>query len=115
MPEISLHTAGPKSGLRRLAELDEDFGSPYWAYVWGGGLALARYILDCPEIVARRSILDLGCGSGLVAIAAAKAGAKSVIAADVDPYAIAATRLNAVANGVSLVPLFGDLTRPLSM
>jgi predicted nicotinamide N-methyase len=90
--------------------MDRDLVAPYWAYHWGGGLALARHILDHTEIVAGRKVLDLGAGSGIVAIAAAKAGAKSVIAADVDPYAIAATGLNAAANGVAVSTFLGDLT-----
>jgi predicted nicotinamide N-methyase len=90
--------------------MDEDFGTPYWAYDWGGGLALARHILNHPEIVAGRTVLDLGAGSGLVAIAAAKSGAKNVIAADIDRYALAAIGLNAAANGVSISTFFGDPT-----
>jgi predicted nicotinamide N-methyase len=110
VPEIVLHRAGPKSGLWRLAEMDEDFGTPYWAYDWGGGLALARHILNHPEIVAGRIVLDLGAGSGLVGIAAAKSGAKHVIAADIDRYAIAAIGLNSAANGVAMSAFLGDLT-----
>jgi len=110
VPEIVLHRAGPKSGLWRLAEADEAFGNPYWAYHWGGGLALARYVLDQPEVVAGRRVLDMGAGSGLVGIAAMKAGATSVLAVDVDPYAIAAIELNAEANGVALESMLGDLT-----
>jgi predicted nicotinamide N-methyase len=110
IPEILLHKAGPKSGLWRLAEMDGDFGTPYWAYGWGGGLALARHILNYPDITTGRTVLDLGAGSGLVGIAAAKSGAKSVLSADIDPYAIAATTLNAAANQVSISTFFGDLT-----
>lgn len=110
VPEIVLHIAGPKSGLWRLAELDRDFAPPYWAFYWGGGLALARHVLDWPEIVAGRTVLDLGAGSGLVGIAAAKAGAKRVIAADVDRWAIAAIGLNAEANGVAISTVLDDLT-----
>lgn len=105
-----MHKAGPKSGLWRLAEMDEDFGTPYWAYDWGGGLALARHVLNHPAVVAGRTVLDLGAGSGLVGIAAAKSGAKNVIAADIDRYAIAAIGLNAAANGVSISTFLGDLT-----
>lgn len=111
IPEIRLHKAGPASGLRRLAELDEHgFGSPYWAYYWGGGLALARHILDRPETVAGRRVLDLGAGSGVVGIAAARAGASEVIAAEIDPYAVAALALNAAANDVTISTIFGDFT-----
>jgi predicted nicotinamide N-methyase len=111
MPEIRLHKAGPASRLGRLAEADENFGSPYWAHYWGGGLALARYLIDHPELVSHRSVLDLGTGSGIVAIAACLAGARGVKAADVDPYAIAAARLNAQANGVAIETIIADLTQ----
>ncbi len=90
--------------------MDAAFGTPYWAYDWGGGLALARHLLDHPGIVAGRRVLDLGTGSGVVAIAAALSAARQVIAADVDRYAIAATQLNAAANGVGVDTLLGDLT-----
>lgn len=110
IPEIHLHKAGPQSGLRRLAEQDPAFGSPYWAHYWGGGLALARHLLDRPGIVIGRRVLDLGAGSGIVSIAAAKAGAKDVIATDVDPYAIAAIDLNAAVNGVTILPVLVDMT-----
>lgn len=111
IPEISLHKALPSSRVGRLAEQDEDgFGSPYWAYHWGGGLALARYVLDHPECVAGQRVLDLGSGSGLVAIAAAKAGAASVIAAEIDIYAVAALGLNVAANHVEISIIHGDLT-----
>jgi predicted nicotinamide N-methyase len=111
IPEIRLHKAGPTSGLRRLAEADErGFGSPYWAYYWAGGLALARHVLDRPAQVAGRRVLDLGTGSGIVAIAAALAGAAKVMAADTDPYAITAVRLNAAANGVTISARLEDVT-----
>ena len=117
IPEIRLHKAGPRSGLWRLAETDEEFASPYWAHYWGGGLALARYILDRTETVAGRTVLDLGTGSGIVSIAAAKAGANQVIAADVNRYAVAALGLNAAANEVTVSAFLGDLTAgpPLSV
>lgn len=110
MPEVVVHKAGPKSGLWRLAEADEAFGNPYWAYHWGGGLALARYVLDQPDAVAGKRVLDVGAGSGIVGIAAMKAGAVSVLAADVDPYAVVAIGLNAEANGVAIETVPGDLT-----
>lgn len=108
-PEISVHRAGPGSGLWRFAEADEAFGNPYWAHQWGGGLALAPYVLANPDIVAGKRVMDLGAGSGVVGIAAAKAGAAHVIAVDVDRYAIVAMQLNAEANGVSIAPLHADL------
>ncbi|WP_114952570.1 class I SAM-dependent methyltransferase [Sphingosinicella terrae] len=111
VPEIRLHKAVLASGLGRLAERDESFGSPYWAHYWSGGLVLARYLLDHPEQVAGRRVLDIGTGSGLVAIAAALAGARKVVAADVDPYAVVAAALNAEANQVRLTLRPGDPTR----
>jgi predicted nicotinamide N-methyase len=110
IPEIRLHKATPSSGLARLAAQDEGFGSPYWAHYWAGGLALARYVLDHPETVAGCRVLDLGAGSGLVAIAAAKAGAREVLAAETDPYAIAALSLNLALNEVSAEIVHADLT-----
>ena len=110
IPEIRLHKAGPSSRLHLLAARDESFGSPYWAHYWAGGLALARYLLDHPETVAGRRVLDLGAGSGLVAIAAAKAGAAAVFAAETDPYAVAALNLNLALNGVRAEVRLGDLT-----
>lgn len=75
---------------------------PFWAFAWAGGQALARYLLDHPETTRGRRVLDLASGSGLVGIAAMKAGAAHVLAADIDPFCAAAVRLNAEANGVSL-------------
>lgn len=109
IPEICTHKAGPSSGLWRLAQADESFDAPYWAQYWGGGLALARHILDQPLIVSGRSVLDIGCGSGLVAMAAAKAGARAVTAIDIDPYAIIATQLNAAANNVAVATECADI------
>jgi predicted nicotinamide N-methyase len=111
IPEIRLHRAQASSGLWRLAQsAKEGFGAPYWAYPWAGGIALARYLLDQPEVVAGRSVFDLGAGSGLVGIAAAKAGARHVLAADTDRHAIVALGLNAAANNVSLSAVCGDAT-----
>ena len=111
VPEIRLHQANTTSGLGRLAAEDDAFTTPYWAYAWTGGLALARFLLDNPELVAGKEVLDLGCGSGLVAIAAAKVGAVSVMAVDVDPYAIVAAGFNARANQVELALRHEDITR----
>lgn len=113
IPQIRLHTAHSATGLWRLAEPNDDGSDPpppYWAFPWAGGLALARHILDHPETVAGRRVLDLGAGSGLVAIAAALAGATAVTAAEIDPFGLAATALNATANGVAIAILAGDLT-----
>jgi predicted nicotinamide N-methyase len=113
LPEIRLHTAHEATGLWRLAEPNDDGSDPpppYWAFPWAGGMALARHILDRPVTVTGRRVLDLGAGSGLVAIAAAMAGASKVIAADIDRYAIAALRLNAAANGVAVAAVGNDLT-----
>lgn len=109
IPEILLHTAGPASGLWRLAGRGEANPPPYWAYPWAGGAVLARYLLDRPEIVAGRRVLDLGAGSGLVAIAAAKAGAAMVMAVDVDANAIAAISLNATINDVTISAVAADI------
>ncbi|MEI9905194.1 MAG: 50S ribosomal protein L11 methyltransferase [Asticcacaulis sp.] len=98
VPEIRLFRAHPASGLSRL--VGEDGPSPYWAYGWAGGTVLARYVLDHPQSVRGQKALDLGSGSGVVAIAAAMAGASMVLAADIDPLALTASRLNAEANGV---------------
>lgn len=107
LPEIHLHAAVPSSGLSRLAG---DRGPPpYWAYRWAGGTVLARHVLTRPETVAGRRILDLGTGSGIVAIAAMKSGAAHALAADSDPNAIAAAGLNAAANGVAIETVHADL------
>jgi predicted nicotinamide N-methyase len=105
VPEIRLHLATDILPLwNRTEEEIEKTGlpPPYWAFAWAGGQALARYILDHPECVRDRSVLDFGSGSGLVAIAAVKAGARSSLASDIDAFAAAAIAVNASANGVSL-------------
>lgn len=108
IPGIRLHLAHATSGLWRLGAAGD--APPYWAYAWAGGAALARHVLDHPTTVAGRRVLDLGAGSGLVAIAAARAGATAVIAAEIDPYALAALRLNAEVNGVAVTILGEDIT-----
>ncbi|MGO4842653.1 methyltransferase, partial [Rhizobiaceae sp. 2RAB30] len=98
-----LYAAHPGSGLWRLTTRpDDNAGSapPYWAYQWPGGIALARYLLDMPDMVAGLSVLDLGAGCGVVGIAAAKAGARQVTAAEIDRNAIVALGLNAGLNEV---------------
>lgn len=107
VPDVLLHLAGPGSRIGRLAGVD---GSPpYWAYAWAGGIALARYILDVPEAVRGLTVLDVGAGSGLVGIAAAKAGAARVLACDSDGRGRAAAELNAQRNGVRLDWLAGGV------
>lgn len=105
VPEIRLHRAVPTSGLWKIAA---DGTPPYWAYHWAGGLALARFVLDHPERVRGRRVLDLGAGSGIVGIAAVLAGASAVLASEVDPNALAALPLNAALNGVEIAVLPGD-------
>ncbi len=105
MPEIGLHLADEAHDLwhRTEEELAEiGLPPPFWAFAWAGGQGLARYVLDNPETVRGKRVLDFATGSGLVAIAAAKAGAASVLAADIDPFCAAAVRLNSTANGVSV-------------
>jgi predicted nicotinamide N-methyase len=114
LPDIMLHTAHPGSRLSRLADPDDDDPPPpYWAYQWAGGLALAHHFAAHPEVVAGKRVLDLGAGSGLVGIAAAKAGAV-VSAAEIDPNGRAAIALNAAANAVhiAIVELDIDDTAP---
>ena len=111
IPEISLYAAHPGSGLWRLTGRSGEGPPPYWAYVWAGGAVLARHFLDRPENVRGRRVLDIGAGSGLVGIAAARAGAAAVTAAEIDRNGIAAIGLNAAANGVALDIIDRDLTR----
>ena len=126
VPEIRLHLAEDAFRLWEASERDgnERDGSqrdrserhgghaelppPFWAFAWPGGQALARHILDHPELVAGRSVLDLGSGSGVTAIAAALAGASTILASEVDPLARAAIGLNAAANGTGLA-VTGDV------
>lgn len=103
LPGVMLHLAAPTSGLRRLTEV-----TPYWAYVWAGGAVLARYVQDRPEVVQGKRVLDLGAGSGLVGIVAARAGAE-VFAAEIDPLGQVATGVNARANHVLIEVLPRDV------
>ena len=109
---IRLHLADEVDPAWRATE--EALGSagspiPFWAFAWAGGLALARYVQEHPDEVAGLRVLDFGTGSGLVAIAAARAGATQVVAADVDPFAEAAVGMNSRANGVHLAYVRRDL------
>lgn len=105
VPEIRLHLA--EESLPIWQKTEEELGAmnlppPFWAFAWAGGQALARYVLDHSEICKGAAVVDLGSGSGLTAIAAAKSGARDVLAADIDFFSGAASRLNASANGVNL-------------
>jgi predicted nicotinamide N-methyase len=112
VPEISLHLAD--DAIELWQEVEAAFGlddtpPPFWAFAWAGGQALARYVLDHPQRLAGARVLDLAAGCGLVAVAAAKAGATSVTANDLEPLAAAAIELNAEANAVTVKPYLGDL------
>ena len=112
MPELRLHLADDMdaawAGLQ--AELDDgDLPPPFWAFAWLGGQALARYVLDHPDEVAGRRVLDLATGSGVVALAARRAGAAQVLAVDVDPFAVTAVAENARVNGLDVDVRKADL------
>lgn len=115
VPEILLRVADEAVPLWQKTE--EELGAmglppPFWAFAWAGGQALARYVLDNPDLVLGRRVLDLASGSGLVAIAAMKAGAASATANDIDPFALPAMAINAAANGVSINPETHDRLDP---
>lgn len=104
-PELALHLADEVTPIWKLTEEAlEEIGlpPPFWAFAWAGGQALARYVLDHPELVAGRRVIDFATGSGIVAVAAMKAGAASVLAADIDVFCEAAVGMNADANGVEI-------------
>ena len=112
VPEIRLHLATEITPIWQATEETLERSGlppPYWAFAWAGGQALARYLLDHPGSVAGRSVLDFGAGSGLVAIAAAKAGAASVLAAEIDHFAAAAIAANAALNGVNIAVTTADV------
>jgi predicted nicotinamide N-methyase len=110
--EIALHVADEATEL--WTKTEEELGAiglppPFWAFAWAGGQALARYVLDHSNVVAGRRALDFGAGSGLVAIAAARAGAAHVDASEIDEFAIEAIGLNAALNNVAVAPRLGDI------
>ena len=112
VPEIRLHQATEPIGVWQRTELAAgrtDLDPPFWAFAWAGGQALARYLLDHPEAVKDRHVIDIASGSGLVAIAAARAGAAAVTAYDIDPLAAAAITINADANGAAVLAVCADI------
>lgn len=115
VPEIRLHLA--EESLPIWQKTEEQLGEmnvppPFWAFAWAGGQALARYLLDNPALTRGKQVLDLGTGSGLTAIASRLAGAQSVLAADIDLLALAATQLNATQNQVTVETTAKDLIAP---
>jgi len=111
-PEISLYLADESVPI--WTKTEDELGEmglppPFWAFAWAGGQALARYLLDHPALVAGETVLDLAAGSGLVGIAAAIAGAQTVMSSDIDAFACVAVRVNAQANNVHLAARSEDL------
>jgi predicted nicotinamide N-methyase len=110
-PEMKLYLADKMTPLWKITEAalgEKDVPPPYWSFAWPGGQALARHVLDKPELVRGRSVFDFASGSGIAGIAAAKAGAAHVTASDVDPAAIVAIGLNAEINGALLTASHDD-------
>ena len=112
VPEIKLHLA--HEALPIWQKTEDELGKiglppPFWAFAWAGGQALARYILDTPSTVSGKRIIELASGSGMVGIAAIKAGAASVLSADIDLFSTAAIKVNAELNAVSLSITSEDL------
>jgi predicted nicotinamide N-methyase len=105
VPELRLHLATEVVPLWRKTEEElNEMGvpPPYWAFAWAGGQALARYVLDNPDLVRGKRVLDFGAGSGIVGLAAARAGAAHVLAADIDKFSVAAITANAAANKLAI-------------
>ena len=112
VPEVQLHLAVETVEIwERTEEALGEMGlpPPFWAFAWAGGQALARYCLDHPEIVRGQSVLDFAAGGAVSGIAAAKAGARRILACELDRFAIAAAQANARANDVKLDTVLGDL------
>jgi predicted nicotinamide N-methyase len=112
VPEIALHLATEITPIWQATEAwlgEAGIEPPFWAFAWPGSQAMARLILDDPARVAGRRVLDFAAGCGLAAIAAARAGAALVEAAEIDPLAVAATRVNAALNGAAVTALVADL------
>jgi predicted nicotinamide N-methyase len=112
LPELRLYLADDAIALWETTEAQAGgtaLPPPFWGFAWAGGQAVARHVLDHPELVAGRRVLDLACGGGVVALAAARSGAASVRAVDIDGYALAALALNAEANGLTVTGEVADL------
>jgi predicted nicotinamide N-methyase len=112
VPELKLYLATEVVPLWHATEEElakNGVPPPYWAFAWAGGQALARFLLDNPEIVRGKRVLDVGSGSGLVGLAAMKAGAAQVLAADIDAFSCAAIRLNAAANALDIAATQDDV------
>jgi predicted nicotinamide N-methyase len=112
VPEIRLYLASEITPIWHATEAwlnERNVDPPFWAFAWPGGQAAARHILDNPGLVAGKRVLDFAAGCGIAAIACARAGAALVEAAEVDPLAIAAIRLNAALNNVTIVAATGDI------
>ncbi len=111
-PELSLYVADEITPIWRMTEeaLGEmGLAPPFWAFAWAGGQAIARYLLDHPDAVRGKAVLDFAAGSGMCAIAAMRAGAERALACDIDPFCRAAIALNAEANGVVVDSAIADL------
>ncbi len=112
VPEIALYLASEVTPLWHATETyleQNNLPPPYWAFAWPGGQTFARLLLDRPELARGRRVLDFASGSGISAIAAAKAGAARVVATEIDAFAVAALALNAALNGVTLDIFEGDI------
>ncbi|WP_083649574.1 class I SAM-dependent methyltransferase [Salaquimonas pukyongi] len=112
VPELDLHLAGEAHGLWHKTEEElEAIGlpPPFWAFAWAGGQGLSRFVLDHPQTVRGKRIADFAAGSGLVSIAAMKAGASSALAMDIDPFCKDAIALNSALNGVEIAYTDRDL------
>jgi predicted nicotinamide N-methyase len=113
VPELRLHLASEVTPLWHATEAFLErtgLPPPFWAFAWPGGQALARYVLDHPERARGRSVVDFAAGSGIGAIAAARAGAARLRASDIDPAAASAITLNAALNGAEVEVMAEDLT-----
>jgi len=112
LEELRLHLADDVYALWHAVQVetnDPDAALPYWAFAWGGGLAIGRYLRDHPDVVASRRVFDLASGSGIGAIAAMRAGAADASGTDIDPFALAAIRLNARANACRVTVIGRDV------